>query len=143
MGETHVAVIWELTEDQCWNLLARCEVGRLAVVVDGKPEIFPVNYVVDGPHVFFRTAPGSKLADIAANPDVAFEVDEFDETTAASGVLKGVGKCLHLAADIDVAESLPLASWLPTLKFRWVRIAAVSITGRRFERGPEPARYGV
>ncbi|MFH8250225.1 pyridoxamine 5'-phosphate oxidase family protein [Microbacterium sp. B2969] len=65
-----------LTDDQCWNLLARCSLGRLAVAIDGQPEIFPVNYVVDGPRVLFRTAPGSKLAELTANPRVAFEVDE-------------------------------------------------------------------
>jgi hypothetical protein len=32
------------------------------VVVAGRPEIFPVNYVVDGDEVMFRTDAGTKLA---------------------------------------------------------------------------------
>jgi nitroimidazol reductase NimA-like FMN-containing flavoprotein (pyridoxamine 5'-phosphate oxidase superfamily) len=133
--------VWELSEEECWNLLARGELGRLALAVNEEPEIFPVNYVVDGPRVFFRTAPGSKLAELTVNPRVAFEVDEYDETYGASVVLKGVAKRLELQREIDAADALPLTPWIPTLKYRWVRIAPVSITGRRFERGPEPDRY--
>lgn len=143
MESTNDAAVWALSEDECWNLLSRCELGRLAVAIQGKPDIFPVNYVVDGGRLLFRTAPGSKLAELLANPDVAFEVDEYDETTAASVVLKGVAKRLELQGEIDAADALPLTSWIPTLKYRWVRIAPTSITGRRFQRGPEPARYGV
>ena len=65
MDKTTDAVIFALNEDECWNLLARCQLGRLAVDVDGEPDIFPVNYVVDGPRVLFRTAPGSKLAQLS------------------------------------------------------------------------------
>lgn len=130
-----------LSEDECWDLLERSTLGRLAVSVDGEPDIFPINVVVDGARVLFRTAPGSKLADVAANPRVALEVDEYDDVSAASVVLKGTAKRLELQSDIDAADALPLRPWLPTLKYRWVRIAAVSITGLRFTRGPEPDRY--
>jgi len=141
MDKTNDAAVWTLNEEECWNLLSRRELGRLAVAVAGKPDIFPVNYVTDGPRVLFRTAPGSKLAELSANPDVAFEVDEYDDTSAASVVLKGVAKRLELQSEIDAADALPFTSWIPTLKYRWVRISPTSITGRRFERGPEPDRY--
>ena len=143
MGTTNDAIVRALSEEECWNLLSRRELGRLAVTLEGKPDIFPVNYVIDGPRVLFRTAPGSKLADLAVSPDVAFEVDEYDETSAASVVLKGVAQRLELQREIDAADALPLTSWIPTLKYRWVRISPTSITGRRFERGPEPDRYAA
>ncbi|MDY0910152.1 pyridoxamine 5'-phosphate oxidase family protein [Microbacterium sp. CFBP9034] len=130
-----------MSVDECWNLLARCELGRLATSVEGEPDIFPVNYVVDGPSVLFRTAPGSKLTELSANPRVAFEVDQYDDTDAASVVLKGTAKLLQVQEEIDAADALGLAPWTPTLKYRWVRIAAHTISGRRFERGPEPDRY--
>lgn len=130
-----------MNEEQCWNVLSRGELGRLAVVVGEEPDIFPVNYVVDGPHVLFRTAPGSKLADLTVNPRVAFEVDEHDEGYAASVVIKGMATRLELQSEIDDADALPLTPWIPTLKYRWVRITPHSITGRRFERRPEPDRY--
>ena len=31
--------------------------------------------------------------------------------------------------------------WIPTLKYVYVRITPTLITGRRFERLPEPERY--
>jgi len=141
MDRTNEAAVSRLDEEACWNLLARRELGRLAVWVDGKPDIFPVNYVIDGPRVLFRTAPGSKLAGLSENPDVAFEVDEYDDTHAASVVVKGVATRLETLADIEAADALPLTPWIPTLKYRWVRISPTSITGRRFPRGLEPERY--
>ncbi|THE07502.1 pyridoxamine 5'-phosphate oxidase family protein [Microbacterium oleivorans] len=128
-------------EDECWNLLARGTLGRLAVTGSKGPEIFPVTYVVDGPSVLFRTAPGAKLIAMALDARVAFEADEYDDVSAASVVVQGVARSLTVQSEIDAAESLGLVSWLPTLKYRWVRIAAGSISGRRFQRGPEPARY--
>lgn len=141
MTELGDNAVWILDEDESWNLLARCKVGRLALVVAGKPQIYPVNFTVDGARVLFRTAPGSKLADLAAHPDVAFEVEEYDETSAASVVVHGTAKRLELQHDIDAADALGLTSWLPTLKYRWVQISPASISGRRFQRGPEPERY--
>ncbi|TQJ29634.1 pyridoxamine 5'-phosphate oxidase family protein [Microbacterium sp. SLBN-146] len=135
------AVVSVLNDEECWSLLERGELGRLAVCVDGEPEIYPVNYVLDGPRLLFRTAPGSKLTDLSANPRVAFEVEEYDDTTAASVIMKGVAQRLDLQREIDAADALPLRSWIPTLKYRWVRITPASLTGRRFDRGPEPSRY--
>ncbi|WP_442576889.1 pyridoxamine 5'-phosphate oxidase family protein [Microbacterium sp. F51-2R] len=140
MNDENGAVV-SLSEDQCWNLLARCELGRLALAVDGEPEIFPVNYVTDGPRVFLRTAPGSKLAGLAQNPRVAFEVDEYDQSRGASVILKGVARRLQVQSEIDAAEALPLHPWIPTLKYRWVSISPTEISGRSFERTPEPERY--
>ena len=51
-----------LPANACWALLRSQEVGRLAVSIADRPEIFPVNYVVDHGTVVFRTAEGTKLA---------------------------------------------------------------------------------
>ena len=75
----------------CWQLLGQEEVGRLAVSVDRSPEIFPINYAVDRETVIFRTAEGTKLLAMVANPSVAFEVDGYDPQAgeAWSVVIKG------------------------------------------------------
>lgn len=143
MQSSNDADIWTLSEEECWNLLTRQELGRLAVSIGDQPDIFPVNYVVDGPHILFRTAPGSKLADLSLNPRVAFEVDEHDNDTAASVVAKGIASRLELQREIDEADLLPLRPWIPTLKYHWVRIGAISISGVRFHRSPEPPRYSA
>ena len=51
----------KLSFDDCWELLASAVIGRLALVVDGHPEIFPVNFVVERRSVVFRTGAGTKL----------------------------------------------------------------------------------
>ncbi|MGH3594788.1 MAG: pyridoxamine 5'-phosphate oxidase family protein, partial [Mycobacterium sp.] len=50
-----------LSESESWQLLASQSLGRLVTSVDGQPEIFPVNFVVQNRTVLFRTAQGTKL----------------------------------------------------------------------------------
>lgn len=132
-----------LGAEECWDVLSRAQIGRLALSVGGEVDIFPVNFVVSAGGLLFRTAPGSKLFELSVNPRVAFEADEFDETFAASVVVKGDAERLEAQSDIDAADALPLTPWIPTLKYRWVRITPRSLTGRRFARAPEPDRYAV
>lgn len=61
----------------CLRLLAECDIGRLGVVAAGTPEIFPVNYIIDGGFIVFRTGLGTKLAGVLVGP-IVFEVDHFD-----------------------------------------------------------------
>ena len=37
----------DIARTECEDLLAAATLGRLGVVVDGRPEIFPVNHVYD------------------------------------------------------------------------------------------------
>jgi hypothetical protein len=60
-----VASLETLGRSECLNLLATAQVGRVALVVDGHPEILPVNYALDGDAVLFRTAEGSVLTHAA------------------------------------------------------------------------------
>lgn len=133
--------VTELDRSACLRLLRENQLGRLAVAVAGEPDIFPVNYVVADEAILLRTAPGSKLAELTANPRVAFEIDGFDEAVAFSVIVKGTAERLEHQADIDAAEQLPLQPWIPTLKYRWVRIQPHALTGRAFRRGAEPERF--
>ena len=134
-----------LDESRCWDLLASQAVGRLATAVQGLPEVFPVNFVVDGESVVFRTAEGSKLVELVINEQVAFEADGWNENGGWSVVIKGSAAVLPSGEEHDRAEALPLRPWIPTVKTNFVRITATQITGRRFEFGPDPLpefRYG-
>lgn len=42
---------------------------------------------------------------------------------------------------IDDAETAPLEPWIPTLKYRFVRITPTDVTGRAFKPAPEPERF--
>ena len=134
-------VVTQLTEAECWQLLSEAKVGRLALAPAGEVDVFPVNFVVSQGALYIRTAPGEKLLELSVNPDVAFEIDGWDDTSAYSVVVKGVAERLESQIEIDEADQLSLAPWIPTLKYRWVRVNPTAVSGRSFLRGPEPERY--
>jgi uncharacterized protein len=131
----------ELDESACWALLRSAEVGRLAVVVDRRPEIFPINHVVDHATVVFRTAEGTKL-DWGAGRDVAFEVDGYepDNGEAWSVVVKGRAREIKQMYEALDALELPLFPWHASSKPHIVRIEPTEITGRRFRVAESPSR---
>ena len=70
-------------------------------------------------------------------------VDAHTDDDAWSVVVRGRARRLDTSAEVQAADQLPLRPWIPTQKYRWVRIVAASITGRRFARTSEPARYSA
>ena len=128
MADTPDPVV-ALSDEQCWERLRGQELGRLVTHVGDVLDIFPVNYVVDGESVLFRTAQGSKLFELTVNDEVLFEVDDHTDTDAWSVIVR--------------ADGLGLRPWIPTLKYTYVRVEAGSLSGRAFQRSPEPDRYGV
>lgn len=134
-----------LDESRCWDLLASQEVGRLATAVQGYPEIFPVNFVLDGESIVFRTAEGSKLVELVINASVCFEVDGWTDNGGWSVVLKGSASVVPAGEELSEVEALPLRPWVPTVKTNFVRVTPTEVTGRRFQFGPDPLpeyRYG-
>ena len=130
--------ITTIEEDTCWGYLASQEVGRLATAKDGQPEIFPINYCVDGQSVVFRTASGSKLQELTDNEHVAFEVDGWNDEGGWSVVIKGNAAEITDPGELALADKMPLRPWVPTVKPFYVRITPDELTGRRFTFGPEP-----
>jgi nitroimidazol reductase NimA-like FMN-containing flavoprotein (pyridoxamine 5'-phosphate oxidase superfamily) len=121
-----------LGPDACWELLRSSSLGRLAVIAEDGVDVFPVNYLVSGATVVFRSAPGSKLADIAHDPLVAFEVDGADDRFRWSVVVRGVARRLDADDDIEGSGVLALATLTPTAKDNYVRLTPRVISGRRF-----------
>ncbi|MHB1223947.1 MAG: pyridoxamine 5'-phosphate oxidase family protein [Gemmatimonadaceae bacterium] len=64
-----------LTQHECVALLRRGDVGRVAFVSDGRPQIVPLNYVHEAGRIYGRTSASAKLAALAPGAWVAFEVD--------------------------------------------------------------------
>jgi uncharacterized protein len=128
-----------LSDDECWTLLARMTLGRLVTCVNGRPEIFPVNYVVQRRTILFRTAEGTKLASTAVNNQIVFEADDHNVAEGWSIIVKGTARLLRTGKDIDEAERAQVLSWTaPEKKTHYVRVAAETITGRRFQFGSPP-----
>lgn len=134
-------VVGEISAELCWKALESNTVGRLALMQEDEIRIFPVNYVVDGEKIYFRTAAGSKLLALKEHPQVALEIDAFDDDAAYSVVVTGTAARVESPSEIAAADDLELTSWLPTLKLRWVRIRPREVTGRVFHRGAEPDPY--
>jgi hypothetical protein len=122
-----------LGSSDCWALLRTVDVGRLAVVVDGAPDIFPVNFVVDHGTVVFRTAPGTKLDAALQEAPVAFEVDGIDaDDHAWSVVLRGVASERRGLDEALETAGLPLFPWHGKAKPRFLRVTPSALSGRRF-----------
>jgi nitroimidazol reductase NimA-like FMN-containing flavoprotein (pyridoxamine 5'-phosphate oxidase superfamily) len=124
----------------CVELLVTEDVGRLAVVVGGRPEIFPVNYVVDGEAIVFRTDGGTKLSGATQGP-VAFEVDHFDPVRRAAWSVVVHGRA-HQVTSLDnpllrqrIAR-LALYPWTGHEKPHVLRIVPQTVTGRRVHPVP-------
>ena len=128
----HAAEI--LSDEACWDLLNRAEVGRVVFAEDDDIEVFPVNFAVGGRSILFRTAPGSKLELVGRHPHVAFEVDEHSDDEAWSVIAWGVAERLSFDDEIEHSGVLSLVSWTPDEKYNYVRITPDRLSGRRFRR---------
>jgi nitroimidazol reductase NimA-like FMN-containing flavoprotein (pyridoxamine 5'-phosphate oxidase superfamily) len=126
-----------IDRDECLRLLARDEVGRLAVVIGRSPAIFPINYVLDGDTIVFRTDEGTKLS-AAERAPACFEIDDIDRehrtgwSVVASGRLEEVTQ--YDARTLERLHQLPLDPWAGGDKSHWMRLIPEVITGRRVER---------
>jgi len=123
-----------LSTDQCWELLRKSPIGRVAFVHDGEPVILPVGFVVAEHHLAFRSARGAKLGAATMNRPVAFEVDGWSLETGVgwSVLVEGTASLILDAEEEAELEHLPLTKWTPqSLETEWVRILPNDISGRR------------
>jgi nitroimidazol reductase NimA-like FMN-containing flavoprotein (pyridoxamine 5'-phosphate oxidase superfamily) len=124
----------ELEKSECWSRLRTSDVGRIAVYAEANGvDIFPVNHVVDGGTIVFRTADGTKLASIEDGYAVAFEVDGTDNSHHAwSVVVKGTAHVISRREELFDIFDLDVKPYHDGDKPSFVRIAPNSVTGRHF-----------
>jgi hypothetical protein len=72
------AGIVELTRDEVDSLLDEQLVGRIGCHDAGLTYVVPVIYAYDGGSLYAYTVEGQKVRMMRANPQVCFEVDEYD-----------------------------------------------------------------
>jgi nitroimidazol reductase NimA-like FMN-containing flavoprotein (pyridoxamine 5'-phosphate oxidase superfamily) len=137
----------ELTKSECFELLARERLGRVAVVDDRGPVVFPVNFVLDRHMVVFRTDEGTKLDAACRGSRVAFEIDGTDASARTGWSVLVRGEVIEVTDPAELARlrKLPLDPWAPGVKAHYVRILPAVLTGRRIcppggapHRGGEP-----
>src|ERR1700675_4955626 len=131
------AQLEEIPEADCLEILEQHSLGRIAVVIDGQPQIFPVNYALHERIITFRTGSGTKLSN-APGSKVCFEIDGYERLAGAgwSVMVQGVA--------IDATDAFDDVSWAARAAAPWplapgakpIRIAIEpsQFTGRRFRR---------
>lgn len=126
----------ELTPEESYALLATVPVGRIVYTDHALPAIQPVNFVLDGPDVVFRTAEGSKLAVAASRAVVAFEVDQFDAEARSGWSVVLVGRTFEVTEPVERARllALPLVTFVPGVRDRVIKVVPRIVTGRRILR---------
>lgn len=134
-----------LDETECRLLLDCSEIGRVAVMLDNYPAIFPVTFrFVDGRVIFF-TGEGTKLSSVIADGKAAFEVDWFDPLSRSgwSVVVVGTARALTDPRDPELAravERLHIHPWTPADRPYVVVLQPDHISGRRLPRNaPVPS----
>ncbi len=125
----------DIPEDECLAILRKHDFGRIAVVAEGQPLVFPINYAMSGRIIAFKTAPGTKLS-YAPGTKVAVEIDDYSAENGAgwSVIVQGIA--------YDATESLDDVSWTargamphpaaPGQRVHRVAVDPKKITGRRF-----------
>lgn len=132
-----------LPVDVCMALLADNHFGRVALNDERGPVVLPVNYVLVGTDVVFRSDEGTKVDAALRGASASFEIDAIDERTRTgwSVVMRGrlteVDDPQHLAR----LRELPLHPFAGGDKSRYVRLVHRDVTGRRIDI-PEGVPHG-
>lgn len=116
--------------------------GRVAVVTgEGRPVIFPVNFVLHKKTVVFVTE-SSTLIRWAPFGHVAFEADHIDPVSHEGWDVLVQGEGAEITDAVDQFSSLARAErideWAPGAKGHWISITNPVFNGRRLYK-PSPA----
>jgi nitroimidazol reductase NimA-like FMN-containing flavoprotein (pyridoxamine 5'-phosphate oxidase superfamily) len=117
---------------ECLALLEAEDVGRLAIVQGTMPAIFPVNYLLDGEDIVFRSAPGTKIAHGDGAP-AAFEIDHLDRAERRGWSIVATGHLEVVDRHDDALgrlRQLPIRPWAAGDKDIVMRLVIGTITGR-------------
>ena len=120
-------------DKECEELLRSRHWGRLAVLVQDPPEIFPLNHTMDGHRIVFRVDRGAKLASLRQHQLASFQIDEVDEEQRRGWSVMAVGPITEVVdpEEIERLEALGLDSWVTSESVHWMRLSPHRLSGRR------------
>ena len=110
--------------EECLTLLQRKQVGRIAMTTPAGLRILPVNYSVVEEQVVFRTLPYGEIANNVVDAEVAFEVDELDESMRSGWSVMAAGPCRRIEDPDRCTSSAP-----PTIPSRGRTASGTSTSG--------------
>ncbi len=132
---------FDLSAEECRELLRAGLVGRVAVCTPVGPHIVPVNYAVVEDSVVFRTSPYSVLGSHARGSILALEIDTFDyeRQRGWSVVARGRAEAVTGAEELNHIRSVwdPRA-WASGQRNLYLRVRWSELTGRRLGPGWDP-----
>lgn len=138
-GQHRPAAVQSLSELECWQRLRTHDFGRVAIIVSGRPEIFPVNYRVGEGAIIFRTGPGAKLANAPLTRS-CFEIDGWDDRTGTGWSVMAHGVIAEITDAVDQRAlallAHPVRPVAPGDRRHWLALYADGVTGRHFTSGP-------
>ncbi len=133
----------ELTEGECWHLLASAPVGRVVFTHHAMPAIRPVNHLVDGRTIIIRTHLGAAIASrtvpqrpgtpvTAGGSVVCYEADDLDpgRRTGWSVIATGMARLVTDPADL-ARYATALEPWIAGDMNQVVAIEPRFMTGIR------------
>ncbi|MCA2229267.1 pyridoxamine 5'-phosphate oxidase family protein [Nonomuraea aurantiaca] len=123
-----------LDRDACLALLSTVVIGRVAWAASGNDlKVVPVNFVLDGDSIVFRTARGGKLDAIQHGVPLVFEADDVEPALHAgwSVVLSGRAEVITDRGQVSCLEQLIGAPWAAMTEPVFVRLPLHEISGRR------------
>lgn len=127
----------EIPRDECLELLAGSNVGRIAVVDGDQPVILPVNYAYTDDGIIVNTDVGVKL-EAGRQRLVAFEIDEIDPNDKTGWSVLVKGHAYDVTETIDERSErlrvVPVDTWAPGPHARRMVIGLTTVTGRRLRR---------
>jgi nitroimidazol reductase NimA-like FMN-containing flavoprotein (pyridoxamine 5'-phosphate oxidase superfamily) len=128
-----IAEVGELERAECLRLLVDQRMGRVVFTDGALPGARPVNYVLDGEEVVFRTSRDGRLAGATRDKVVAFEVDSVDGWTRTGWSVLGVGEAYEVVDPARLAELEQRwpEPWLPAQVGVTVSIPLQMLSGRR------------
>ncbi len=132
-----VHALQALCPEECFDRLEPGGIGRVGFASAEGIVMLPVNYVMAGKSIVFRTAPDTLLA-LYAGARLSFEVDHLDDELRAgwSVLVQGHGQQITDEREVQHLENTArLQPWAAGPRDVYVRIVPIRITGRRVEPG--------
>ena len=122
-----------LDTDQCEALLGTTAVGRVGITMAGLPVILPVNYTYVDNSIVFRTSEGTKLHAASNGAVIAFEIDDYNQSTHRGWSVLVVGRAEHVTEPLELAalDKHQLAPWADGERREYVRVTPELLSGRR------------
>jgi hypothetical protein len=131
-----MAELVELNDEESWKLAHSQPFCRIAWTSPSGPMQIPVNHVIDGHAVWFRTSAYSELVREVDDERVSLLVDDIDTESRLGWSVQLRGTANVHWHETEVPEPVrKLLSWVSGPHPLWVEVRADEVHGRRLVAG--------